>query len=162
DASSGRQPLHVAASEARRRAQRIGVIDHARAHDRDGLEAAMRMRREAGYDLAVIHAPAVLAAEVVAELAPVERRRRGEARGAGGDLIVAARSASAIACTLGKRRSRSGSSARSTRLASDGDTPGAAVASGGARFISTCAMTSLGLLASNGRRPASASNSTTP
>ena len=58
---AGGQPLHVAAAEARGRAERIGVVDQALAHDGHGLEAAVRMRREAGHRLAVVHAPAVLA-----------------------------------------------------------------------------------------------------
>ena len=70
DSLAGGQPLDVAAAEPRGRAERIGVIDQASAHDRDGLEAAVRMRRKARHDLAVIHAPAVLAGEVLPRSRP--------------------------------------------------------------------------------------------
>ena len=80
----GREPLHVAAAEARRRAERVAVIDEALAHERHGLEAAMRMLRETRDGVAVIHAPAVLAGEVLADVAPFERR-------GGTQAVVAAR-----------------------------------------------------------------------
>src|SRR5437899_10432163 len=44
-------------------------------HDRDRFEAAMRMLGEARNDAAVIHPPAVLAFEILPEVAPRERRR---------------------------------------------------------------------------------------
>ena len=68
----GGEPLHVAAAEARRGAERVGVVDEAAAHEGDGLEAAVRVLREAGHDLAVVHAPAVVAGEVHAEVAAGE------------------------------------------------------------------------------------------
>ena len=74
DALAGGQPLHVAAAEAGGRAERIGVVDQALADDRHGLEAAVRMAGEARHLAAVVHAPAVLAAEVLAEVAAGERR----------------------------------------------------------------------------------------
>ena len=77
DAAAGGEPLHVAAAEARRGAERIGVVDQALAHDGHGLEAAVRMRREARHRVAVVHAPAVLAGEVLAEVAPGQRRVAG-------------------------------------------------------------------------------------
>ena len=55
-----------------RRAERVGVVDQAAAHERDGLEAAVRVPGEAGHDVAVVHAPAVDAGEVGAELAALE------------------------------------------------------------------------------------------
>src|SRR5690606_6013033 len=64
-------------------AERIGMVDQPPAHDGDRLEPAMRMRRKAGYRLAVVHAPAILAAEVLADVAAGERRRRAEAAVAG-------------------------------------------------------------------------------
>ena len=73
DAGAGRQPLHVAAAEARRRAQRIAVIDEAFAHERHRLEAAVRMLRKPRHRIAVVHAPAVLAGEVLADVAARER-----------------------------------------------------------------------------------------
>ena len=42
DAAAGGQPLHVAVAEARRRAQRIRVIDQPAPHDGHRLEAAVR------------------------------------------------------------------------------------------------------------------------
>ena len=77
DAAAGGEPLHVAATEAGGRAERIGVVDQALAHERDGLEAAMRVMREARAPSAVVHPPAVDAGEVVADLAAFERRRSG-------------------------------------------------------------------------------------
>ena len=67
-------------AEARRRAERVGVIDEPAAHDRHGLEAAVRVLREARHDVAVVHAPAVLAREVLPDVAAGERRRRPELR----------------------------------------------------------------------------------
>src|SRR5262249_17336115 len=84
DAAPGGEPLHVAAAEPRRSAQRIAVIDQPAPRDGHGLEAAMRMAGEAGDDVAVIHAPAVLAGEALADVAAGERRRRPQ-------LIVARR-----------------------------------------------------------------------
>jgi hypothetical protein len=49
DALAGRHPLHVAAAEARGGAQRVAVVDQALAHDGHGLEAAVRVGREAGH-----------------------------------------------------------------------------------------------------------------
>ena len=73
DAGAGRQPLHVTAAEARRRAQRIAVIDEAFAHERHRLEAAVRMLRKPRHRIAVVHTPAVLAGEVLADVAARER-----------------------------------------------------------------------------------------
>src|SRR6476660_9079167 len=50
------------------------MVDQALANDRHGLETAMRMAREARHRVAVVHAPAVLAAEVLAEVATGQRR----------------------------------------------------------------------------------------
>ena len=72
----GGEPLRVAAPEARRRAQRVGVVDQAAAHVGDGLEPAVRMLREPGHLEPVVHPPPVDAGEVGAELAPRQRRRR--------------------------------------------------------------------------------------
>jgi hypothetical protein len=52
------------------------VIDEALPHDRHRLEAAVRMLRKAGHDLAVIHAKAVLDREILSEIASSERRIR--------------------------------------------------------------------------------------
>ena len=63
------EPLHVAAAKARRGTERIGMVDQALAHNGDGLEAAVRMRGEARHCAAVVHAPAVAAAEVLTDVA---------------------------------------------------------------------------------------------
>ena len=60
------------------------MIDVAAANDRHGLETAVRMLREAGHDITVIHAPAVDALEVLTDVVPGQRRRRTE-------LIIALR-----------------------------------------------------------------------
>src|SRR4030095_8228957 len=57
---------------------RIGMVDQALAHDGHGLEAAVRMPRKARHRGAVVHAPAVAAAEVLAQIAARERRIRAE------------------------------------------------------------------------------------
>ncbi len=76
DAAARREPLHVAVAEARGGAQRVGVIDDAVANQRDRLEAPMRMARKARHRVAVIHAPAILALEVLADIAARERGGR--------------------------------------------------------------------------------------
>ncbi|MCW0425909.1 hypothetical protein NB713_003852 [Xanthomonas sacchari] len=88
DARAGRHPLHVAGAEARRRTERIGMVDQALAHDGHGLEATVRMTGKAGNLFAVIHAPAVLAAEVLADGAAMQGRRRPHRAVAGGVGIV--------------------------------------------------------------------------
>ncbi len=88
DALAGREPLHVAAAEARGRAERIGMVGETLANDGDRLEAAMRMRREARHLLAVVHAPAVLAPEVLADVAPRQRGVGAEAAVALGVRVV--------------------------------------------------------------------------
>jgi hypothetical protein len=49
------------------------VVDETVAHERDRLEAAVGVLGEPGDDEAVVHAPAVLAGEVHADLAVVDR-----------------------------------------------------------------------------------------
>src|SRR6266850_2547373 len=75
DALPSRKPLHIAGTESRRRPQGVRVIDISMTHDRDGFEAAMRMLREAWNNAAVIHTPAVLAFEILPDVASRERRR---------------------------------------------------------------------------------------
>ena len=60
------------------------MIDEPAAHDGDGLEAAVRVLREAGHHVAVVHAPAVPALEVLPDGAPGQRR-------SGAELVVAGR-----------------------------------------------------------------------
>ena len=78
DPGAGREPLHIAAAEARRRAERVAVVDEPFAHERHSLEPAVWMLRETGHGVAVIHAPPVLAREVLAHVAVRERRGRAE------------------------------------------------------------------------------------
>ena len=52
------------------------MVDVTAAHDGHGLEAAVRMLRKARDDAPVVHAPAVLAGEVLAKVAPGELRLR--------------------------------------------------------------------------------------
>ncbi len=87
DAPARRQPLDVAHPESRRRPERIGVIDVAASDDGDGFEAAVRMLREPGDDVAVIHAPAIRAGEVLADLVAGERGVRPEAVVSPGEVI---------------------------------------------------------------------------
>ncbi len=76
DAAAGRHPLHITPTEPGGRAERVGVVDEALACVCDRFEAAMRMRREAGNDLSVVHAPAVSWLEIGAELPAGKRRHR--------------------------------------------------------------------------------------
>ncbi|MEZ4369102.1 MAG: hypothetical protein R2939_22885 [Kofleriaceae bacterium] len=76
DAGAGGEPLGVALAEAGGGAERVAVIDEAAPHQRHRLEAAVRVLRKPGHHLAVVHAPAVLAGEVLAEVTTGQRRRR--------------------------------------------------------------------------------------
>ena len=78
DALAGGEPLEVAAAVTSCGAHGIGVIDEAAPHDRHRFEAAVRMLGKAGDDVAVIHAPAVDALEIHADVAAGERRCRAE------------------------------------------------------------------------------------
>ena len=94
DAAAGGEPLRVAARRsAPRRPSESEWSISAVAHVRDGLEAAVRMLREAGHHVAVVHAPAVDAREVGTDArgrpaghrarsarCPPGRRRRGARR----------------------------------------------------------------------------------
>ena len=77
DAAAGGHPLHVAGAERAAIAQRVGVLHVAGQHVGDGLDAAMRMPREAGL---------VLAGHVVPEIVEQQERvglgRFTEAKGA--------------------------------------------------------------------------------
>ena len=73
DALARRQPLDVAAAITRGRAHRVGVIEESAPHDGHGFEPAMGMLRETRDDVAVVHAPSVLALEVLADVAPGQR-----------------------------------------------------------------------------------------
>ena len=69
DACTGGQPLRVATSEAGSSTQRIGMVDQPPTDQGDGLEAAVRVLREARHLVAVVHAPAVARLEVGPDLA---------------------------------------------------------------------------------------------
>src|SRR5665213_3037095 len=74
------QPLDIAATESRGGTERVGMIDVAASHDRDGLESAMGMGWEPRHRLAVIHAPTVFAGKVLAESPSPERCVRSQRR----------------------------------------------------------------------------------
>jgi hypothetical protein len=76
DALPGGHPLDVTAAVAGGRAQGVGVVHEPTTHERDGLEAAVWVLREAGDRAPVVHPPAVDAREVHPEVAAVERRAR--------------------------------------------------------------------------------------
>ena len=74
DAAARRHPLHVAGAERAPVAEAVAVLDGARQHVGDGLDAAMRMPREAGE---VVVGPVV--AEVVEQQERIELGRVAEA-----------------------------------------------------------------------------------
>ena len=73
----GRHPLHVAGAEAAAVAEAVAVLDVAGEHVGDGLDAAVRMPREAG-EIVV----RVVVAEVVEQQERIELGRVAEAEGA--------------------------------------------------------------------------------
>ena len=77
NAAAGRHPLHVAGSEIAAIAQAVAVLDAARQHVSNGLDAAMRMPRKAG---PVIVRPVV--AEIVEQKERIEFAGIAEAEGA--------------------------------------------------------------------------------
>ena len=77
NAAARRHPLHVAGFEIAAVAEAVAVLDGARQHISDGLDAAMRMPRKAG---AIIVRPVV--AEIVEQEKRIEFRRVAEAEGA--------------------------------------------------------------------------------
>ncbi len=54
------------------------MIDEAATNDGHRFEAAMRVLRKPGNDIAVVHAPAIARAEVATNVAPGERRSWAE------------------------------------------------------------------------------------
>mmetsp|Transcript_3437 Transcript_3437/g.6794 ORF Transcript_3437/g.6794 Transcript_3437/m.6794 type:complete len:230 (+) Transcript_3437:577-1266(+) len=70
DALAGGHPLAVSEAEPAGASQGVGVVAQAFARDGDGLKAAVRVFREAGHRLPVVHAPPVFAAEVLADGSP--------------------------------------------------------------------------------------------
>ena len=79
---------YIAAAKAGSRAQRVRMVDEALAHERHGFKAAVRVAGEARHGVAVVHAPAVLAAEVAPDLAVLQRHGGREGAVAGGVGIV--------------------------------------------------------------------------
>ena len=76
DALARCQPLHIARAETGGGSERVRVVDTTLAHDGHRFKTPMRMRRKAGHGVAVVHAPAVLAAKVLAQIAACERGLR--------------------------------------------------------------------------------------
>lgn len=68
------QPLCVALAEPRPSTQRVGVVNHTRAHIGDGFKAAVRMRWKARYVITVVHVPTINARKILTDLAAVKRR----------------------------------------------------------------------------------------
>src|SRR5215208_3144304 len=60
------------------------MVDVPLAHNRDRLETAVRMLGKAGHHVAVVHAPALLAFEILTDLPAAKRRLRAELIVAGG------------------------------------------------------------------------------
>jgi hypothetical protein len=79
-AAACREPLHIAATEACLRAERVGVVDQPLADDGHGLEAPVRVLGKARHRGAVVQAPAVLAAEVLSDVAAGQRGGRAHLR----------------------------------------------------------------------------------
>ena len=77
NAAAGRHPLHVAGAEVAAVAQAVAVLDVARQHIGDGLDAAMRMPGKAG---AIVVRPIV--AEIVEQQERIELLGVAEAEGA--------------------------------------------------------------------------------
>ena len=92
DALARRDPLHIAPAKAGGCAQRIGMVDEPLAHQRHRFKAPVRVAGKAGHGLAVVHAPAVLAAEVAADLAAFQRHggRKGAIACGVGVVVVGA------------------------------------------------------------------------
>ena len=74
------QRHHVAFAKAGHGTERVGVVEHALAHQGDGFKPPVRVHGEARHGVAVVHVPAVLAAEVMAQIAPGEQGRIGAIR----------------------------------------------------------------------------------
>ena len=73
DAPPGGHPLQVAFAEPGARPHRIGVIHKAFSRHSGGLKAPVGVLREARNPVAVVHAPTVFPAEVLADGSPVQR-----------------------------------------------------------------------------------------
>ncbi len=109
DALACGDPLHIAAAKPRCSAQRVGMVDEPLAYQRDGFETPVRVARKARYGIAVVHAPAVLAAEVAADLTAVQRH-------GGGKRAIARRVGVVMVCAEQKRIERGPQRAEGLRV----------------------------------------------
>ena len=107
DAAAGRHPLHVAGAEIAAIAQAVAVLDVAGEHIGDGLDAAMRMPREAGE---------IFVRPVVAEI--VEQQERVEFGGVAEAERAAQMHAGALDRGLGRNNAFDGADGH------DGSSPG--------------------------------------
>ena len=73
-AASRGEPLHVAVTETRCGAERVGMVDESLANNRHGFKSTVRMRRKSGNALTVIHAPTILTGEVLPDITTGKRR----------------------------------------------------------------------------------------
>ena len=71
DARAGRHPLHIAASEPGCGTERVGMVDEAPAHKCHRFKTPVGMDGKAWHHASVVHAPAILGAEVASDVAPV-------------------------------------------------------------------------------------------
>jgi len=76
DAASRRHPLQIAFPEPCASAQGVGMIDEAMTGDRYCLETTMRVLGKARHPVAVIHAPTVLATEILTDITSSQARLR--------------------------------------------------------------------------------------
>src|SRR5262249_35514540 len=73
NASAGGQPLNVTLTEAGSGAERVGMVDEPFADQGDRFKATVRVLGKAGDNIPVVHAPTVLALEVLADVSPRKR-----------------------------------------------------------------------------------------
>ena len=66
DARACGHPLHITTAKARGSTQRIGVVNQALAHQRDGFKPPVRVTGKARHVLAVVHGKAIFVAEITA------------------------------------------------------------------------------------------------
>ena len=76
DALAGCEPLHIAVAKTCGCPQRVAVVYQTLTGDGHGLKTPVRVRREAGNGVTVVHAPAILAGKVLADAPPGQRCRR--------------------------------------------------------------------------------------
>ena len=108
------QPLHIAFAVTGGGAQRVSMVHQPLAHNGHGLEAAMGMGRKARHLIAVVHAEAILAAEIHADLPTLQQR------GIGPKLTIAARVMILVVGTKNKRINTGQASLQGLRTENDG------------------------------------------